>query len=134
MEAIMTHPHATALAQIARQHLVLETLEARNSDALDFRDVSVWGVKAALEAAYTLGRESLATTDLRAWFHERQQIIIVWDTSDVQEIRPDLTAEQAWEVLKMVEKHHDASCGISWCSLDFWAEELFGPAPTTINA
>jgi hypothetical protein len=43
------------LAQIAREHLRIETLETRKSDNLDFHDVSVWGVKAALQAAYTLG-------------------------------------------------------------------------------
>jgi len=35
------------LAQIAREHLHIETLETRRSDSLDFHDVSVWGVKAA---------------------------------------------------------------------------------------
>jgi len=43
------------LAEIARQHLFIETLETRRSDSLDFHDVSVWGVKAALKAAYSLG-------------------------------------------------------------------------------
>jgi hypothetical protein len=38
-------------AQIAREHLHIETLETRGSDSLDFHDVSVWGVKAALQAA-----------------------------------------------------------------------------------
>jgi hypothetical protein len=111
----------------------MATLETHNSDSLDFREVSVWGVKVALEAAYALGRRSVVGSDLRELLSERQQIAIVWDTSDVHELRPDLTAEQAWEVLKMVEHHHDASSGISWCSLDFWAEELFGPAPTTAS-
>ena len=40
------------LEQIAKQHLFIETLETQNSDRLDFHDVSVWGVKAALEAAF----------------------------------------------------------------------------------
>ena len=43
------------LAQIARHHLHIGTLEARHSDGLDFHEVSVWGVKAALHAAYDLG-------------------------------------------------------------------------------
>lgn len=43
------------LASIARRHLHIETLEERKSDSLDFHDVSVWGVKAALEAAYAAG-------------------------------------------------------------------------------
>ncbi len=44
--------------QIAQQHLQVETLVTRNSDSLDFHDVSAWGIKAALEAAYEAGRKS----------------------------------------------------------------------------
>ena len=43
------------LAQIALDHLFIETLATRNSDRLDFHDVSVWGVKSALMAAYQAG-------------------------------------------------------------------------------
>ena len=46
------------LAEIAAKHLHLETLETRNSDSLDFHDMAVWSVKAALEAAYEAGRQS----------------------------------------------------------------------------
>jgi hypothetical protein len=45
------------LAEVARLHLRIETLETRRSDSLDFHDVSVWAVKAALHAAYDLGRK-----------------------------------------------------------------------------
>ena len=40
---------------IAKEHLSIETLETRRSDSLDFHDVSVRGVRAALEAAYKAG-------------------------------------------------------------------------------
>ena len=43
------------LADIAEKHLFIETLEERKSDSLDFHEVSVWGVQAALEAAYAAG-------------------------------------------------------------------------------
>ena len=43
------------LTQIALDHLFIETLATRNSDSLDFHDVSVWGVKSALMAAYQAG-------------------------------------------------------------------------------
>lgn len=43
------------LTKIANEHLSIETLEARNSDSLDFYDVSVWSVKDVLEAAYLAG-------------------------------------------------------------------------------
>ena len=43
------------LTRIAQEHLFIDTLEMRNSDSLDFHDVSVWGVKEALLAAYQAG-------------------------------------------------------------------------------
>ncbi|NOX41488.1 MAG: hypothetical protein GXP05_13570 [Alphaproteobacteria bacterium] len=43
------------LAAIAQKHLFIETLKTRNSDSLDFHEVSVWGIQAALEAAYAAG-------------------------------------------------------------------------------
>lgn len=46
------------LAAIAREKLGFTTLETRNSDSLDFRDVAVWSVKDALEAAYRAGVDS----------------------------------------------------------------------------
>lgn len=53
----MTHVDKK-LAEIARRHLRIETLETRHSDSLDFHDVSVWGVKTALKAVYNLGRRT----------------------------------------------------------------------------
>jgi hypothetical protein len=44
-------------SKIAEKHLNIETLEKRNSDSLDFHDVSVWGVRSALEAAFKAGVE-----------------------------------------------------------------------------
>ena len=43
------------LTRIAQEHLFIDTLETRNSDSMDFHDVSVWGVKEALLAAYQAG-------------------------------------------------------------------------------
>lgn len=48
-------PLPQGLAEIARQ-LGFQTLDTRNSDSLDFKEVSVGGVKAALLAAYNLGK------------------------------------------------------------------------------
>lgn len=45
------------LEEIAKEELFIETLERRYSDGLDFHDVSVWGVKKALELAFELGRQ-----------------------------------------------------------------------------
>ncbi|MDH2240296.1 hypothetical protein N5K27_28800 [Pigmentiphaga sp. GD03639] len=43
------------IAEIARVHLDIETLEARKRDRLDFHNLAVWSVRAALEAAYLAG-------------------------------------------------------------------------------
>ena len=48
----------TTLTEIAARRRHLETLETRNSDSLDFHDMAVWSIKAALEAAYEAGRQS----------------------------------------------------------------------------
>ena len=44
------------LERIAAGHLGIETLVTRKSDSLDFHEVSVWSLKAALEAAFEAGR------------------------------------------------------------------------------
>lgn len=50
------------LQQIALDHLFVETLETRNSDSLDFHDVSVWAIKAALKAAFDAGKQAGSAT------------------------------------------------------------------------
>ena len=47
------------LTQIAREHLGIETLESRGRDALDFHEVGVAGLSAALDAAYRAGQDGL---------------------------------------------------------------------------
>ena len=46
------------LERIAREQLDLETLEQRKSDHLDFHDLAVWQIRAALDAAYEAGRQA----------------------------------------------------------------------------
>jgi len=45
------------LEKIAKDHLSIETLKERGLDRLDFHEVSVCGLKDALEAAYEAGRK-----------------------------------------------------------------------------
>ncbi len=61
------------LAQIALDHLFIETLATRNSDRLDFHDVSVWGVKSALMAAYQAGLAAGQSTATKAADQPTQQ-------------------------------------------------------------
>ena len=49
-------PSEALLLEIATTHFhSIETLETQNSDRLDFHDVAVWAIRAALEAAYAAG-------------------------------------------------------------------------------
>lgn len=45
-----------AVNSAAKDHLDIDTLETQNSDSLDFHTLSVWQIKAALEAAYLEGK------------------------------------------------------------------------------
>ena len=73
----------------------------------------------------------LASTDIdiHAVLVKRREIAITWCIEDVQGIRPDLSEDQAWEVLQQVKDVHDAEWGISWSTLETVAEDLFGDAP-----
>ena len=50
------------LLEIAQRQFHLETLETRNRDRLDFHDVAVWAIRAALEEAFEAGRRAGAAT------------------------------------------------------------------------
>jgi hypothetical protein len=49
------------LAAIAREVLGIRTLETRNSDRLDFHEVTIWSLKEALRRAYSAGYEQAVT-------------------------------------------------------------------------
>lgn len=42
--------------QIAKKHLRIDTLQEQKSDALDFHDLAVWSIEAALKAAFEAGQ------------------------------------------------------------------------------
>ncbi len=46
------------LTNIAKERIGAESLETRNSDRLDFYDISVWALKEMLEQAYEAGRQA----------------------------------------------------------------------------
>ena len=48
---------AATLERIATDTLLIRTLDVQHSDQLDFHDLSVWAIKAALNAAYEAGWE-----------------------------------------------------------------------------
>ena len=49
------------LASIAREHLRIPTLTSRQADSLDFHNLAVWQVEAALNAAFDAGMQSART-------------------------------------------------------------------------
>ena len=52
--------------EIATRHFFIETLETRNRDRLDFHDVAVWAMRAALSEAHEAGRIAGAKAMLAA--------------------------------------------------------------------
>ncbi len=88
-----------------------------------------------LRAALTNSRAAEATDlDTTPSRDADREISIIWSTEDVQEVRPDLTDDQAWQVLQAAKKDHDATIGINWSVLECHAEMLFGYAPETDKA
>jgi hypothetical protein len=82
------------------------------------------------ETTARLGTETLSL-DIHDLLRERRQIAHIWSVEDVQSIRPDLSEEQAWEVLRDVDHHKDAELGITWLTLEMAAEHLYGAAAGT---
>jgi hypothetical protein len=54
-----SRPDHPLLSEISRGHLGIPTLETRRSDSLDFHNVAVWQVEAALLAAFDAGARSV---------------------------------------------------------------------------
>ena len=48
-----------------------------------------------------------------------------WSTDDVQGERPDLTDDQAREVLRLLDRQHDAEIGINWQFIRDIADMLY---------
>ena len=46
------------LEQIAQKHLGVSTLKTQLSDSLDFHDLAVWSIEAALKAAFEAGKQT----------------------------------------------------------------------------
>ena len=63
--------------------------------------------------------------DVHALLAKSRQIAVIWSIEDVQQERPDLNDDQAWEVLQRVEHCHDCNYGITWEQLSMAADDLF---------
>ena len=65
---------------------------------------------------------------VRQLLAQQHSIAAIWCTDDVRVIRPQLTEEQAWEVLQEVDDRRDAEWGITWTTLEVAADDLY-PQP-----
>jgi hypothetical protein len=54
----LTAQRDAQLLEIAQRQFRIETLETQNWDRLDFHDVAVWAIRAALEEAFEAGRRA----------------------------------------------------------------------------
>ncbi|MEN9587018.1 MAG: hypothetical protein RIT15_593 [Pseudomonadota bacterium] len=62
----MTNPELLeALTRISARHFGIETLITRGMDSLDFHDVSVSSIEAALREAYLAGQAGLELKDVK---------------------------------------------------------------------
>ncbi len=101
-------------------------------EGLDACELAIEQARAAMTAATTdCPRCESDGLDIHAVPTARREIAAGWSIEDVQEIRPDLTDEQAWDVLQAVLRHHNATIGINWEVLQYHADKLFGDAPET---
>lgn len=66
--------------------------------------------------------ENAPFEQVRWGFVDEDTIVIAWNVEDVLSIAPDLTVEDARDVLAMALDNHDANIGISWDVLEVWAE------------
>jgi hypothetical protein len=74
---------------------------------------------------------NMGDPDIHALLAKHREIAVIWCIEDVQEVRPDLTYDQGWEVLQQSKHKHDSTIGINWDVLDCHADMLFGNAPET---
>ena len=65
--------------------------------------------------------------DEKGWYDydTEDRIFIEWQTDDVLQQRPDLTKEQAREVLHRIKQDHDCNHGITWETIDAWAGNMY---------
>ena len=73
--------------------------------------------------------ENAPFEQVRWGFVDEDTIVIAWNVEDVLSIAPDLTVEDARDVLNMALCNHDANIGINWDVLEMWA----GYARNTAN-
>jgi hypothetical protein len=87
-----------------------------------------------LTAACRHARAALSTgarLEVSQLLAARRQVAVVWNIEDVQSLRPDLTDDQAWEVLEQAYDVHDSEWGFTWTHLQTVADDMFPESSTT---
>lgn len=96
--------------KIAQEHLNFETLEERKSDSLDFKEVGVLNVRAALEAAYKAGKSAAIKPDYN---NSKHQILIELLQSDSGATLQQMADATGW-------RKHSVSCALSAVLKNKW--------------
>ena len=124
LEAIL--PYAENEAYSLEKHKDSPEAETEADRAWEAIDSARAAIAEAKAAGIT---PAPAELDIHALLASRRQIAAIWSIEDVQQVRPDLTDEQAWEVLQQVKRRHDAEIGINWIVLECHADMLHDDAP-----
>jgi hypothetical protein len=66
--------------------------------------------------------------DIHVLLEQRRQVAVIWGSEDILAVRPDLTDDQAWAVLKECDRRHDCTEGFTWDFIEIIADDLF-PRP-----
>jgi len=108
-------------------------LEAEDDPAftveqVGFLEKRLYEVRALLEAAQLGDGPTDIDHQISVLLSRNHQIAAIWSIEDVKSVRPDLTDDQAWEVLEQVGDKQDAEWGISWTTIETVADDLF-PEP-----
>ncbi|HUY92533.1 MAG TPA: hypothetical protein VMV10_27590 [Pirellulales bacterium] len=87
-----------------------------------------------LAAACRNARDALRTgsrIDVHQLLRARRQVAVIWSIEDVQGVRPELTDDQAWDVLERCYDKHDCEWGFTWNYLEDVADIMFPEQPST---
>lgn len=94
------------------------------------------GILAEIEGFITAKRKQSkwllpihAAVNISELLAKSRTIAIIWTVEHVRKARPDLTEDQAWEVLERARRAHDRDYGLTIGNLGDHAFALFGPAP-----
>jgi hypothetical protein len=95
-----------------------------STEQVNFLEKRLYEIRALLDGDAT----SQLYADIDLYVHDllakNRQVAAIWCIEDVKSIRPDLTDDQAWEVLQQVGDIHDAEYGITWTTLETVADDM----------